>query len=193
MKLTVNGNGQLIIDTPYNPDFVKRVKVIGARWDGSKKVWTTDERNIDVVRAAMREVYGMDDRPAKLVSVRVTLAEDLEAFRAPVMLFGRAVASAFGRDSGAKVGDGVAFEAGAPKSGGSVKNWYTYIPAGAVILIHDVPETAIQEQLDWDDANGTFEVVTNATIDRVALAKEKEAILARLAEIDALLAQTDGA
>jgi len=44
-----------------------------------------------------------------------------------VELFGRTIACAFGRDSGAKLGDGIIWIYGIKKSGGSVKNWYTEV------------------------------------------------------------------
>ena len=37
------------------------------------------------------------------------------------------IAIAFGRDSGAKLGDGIVWLSGEYKSSGSVKNWYTEI------------------------------------------------------------------
>ncbi len=186
MAITSEG-GRIYIDTPYNPHFVARVKALGARWDASRKQWYTDDRNIEAVREAMRKVYGQDDRPAKLVSVRVRLAREVSALNKPVTLFGRTVASATGRDSGARIGMGVAFEARKPLSGGSMKNWRTVLPDGAIIVIHDLPETAVAEKLDWDDEYGTVEVIADGGIDRNALKSEKAALLARLTEIDKLL------
>ena len=181
--------GRIYIDTPYNPDFVTRIKALGARWDAGRKQWYTDERNLEAVRQAMRKVYGQDDRPAKLVSVRVRLTREVSALNKPVTLFGRTVASATGRDSGARLGEGVAFETKRPTSGGSVKNWRTVIPDESVILIHDLPETAVTDKIDWDDKYGTVEIIADGGIDRNALETEKAALVARLAEIDRLLAQ----
>lgn len=54
MKITNLGNGRIAIDSPYNPDFVRRIKKAGGKWDPANKVWETDERSIETVREIMR-------------------------------------------------------------------------------------------------------------------------------------------
>jgi len=187
MKITSIGDGKIAVETPYNPEFVRRIKKAGGKWKADKKVWECDERSIEAVRAIMREVYGMDDLPQELVTVRVTVREKgvIDQHTGPVVLFGRTIASAFGRDSGAKVGEGVVFEKGTCRSGGSVKNWYTIIEAGSVFTIYDVPKRAVEEKLGWIDSYGTFEVIESAGASRrELLEQEKAALLARLAEIE---------
>lgn len=187
MEIKALGNERIAIITPYNPDFVACVKQAGARWDAERKAWTADERAIEAVRACMVRVYGRDDRPAETVTVRVTVGESrIRADRGPIVLFGRTVASASGRDSGTRVGDGVSFLAGKADSGGSAKNWETRIFPGSVIEIRDVPRAAVENRLGWKDSYGAFEVVEPA--DPLAgLKAEREAILRRLAEIDEIL------
>lgn len=186
MKITNLGNGKISIETPYNPEFVCRIRKAGGKWNSTKRVWECDERGIEAVRAIMREVYGMDDLPQELVAVKVTVQEKaVSQDTGPVILFGRTIASAFGRDSGAKVGEGIIFENGGCHSGGSMKNWYTVIKAGSVFTIFDVPRRAVEEKLGWVDSYGTFEIVENAGPDRrESLEREKAALLARLAEIE---------
>jgi hypothetical protein len=187
MRINQDGNN-ITIDTPYNPAFVERLRAVGAKWDPACKTWRTDARNIEAVRAAMRDAYGCDDRPAELVSVRVTLTTGLRAWCGPITLFGRTVASASGRDSGARVGDGVCFEEGCPESGGSVKNWRTIIPAGSIFVVHDVPRAAIEQRIDWQEDWGTAEIITTPAVpDRAALAEERAGLLKRVAEIDRAL------
>ena len=135
----------------------------------------------------MREVYGQDDLPQELVTVKVTVGEDsIDKWRAPVILFGRTIASAFGRDGGARVGEGVCFEKGGCDSGGSMKNWYTIVNAGSTFTIYDVPKLALEQGLGWDEEYGTYEVVEDED-PLAALKAEKEALLKRLAEIEELL------
>lgn len=187
MKITNLGNGKIAIETPYNPSFVAKIKKAGGKWNPGNRTWECDERSIEAVRAIMREVYGQDDMPQELVTVRVTVGEDaISKHTGPIVLFGRTVASAYGRDSGAKVGEGVVFETGTCRSSGSVKNWYTVIDAGSVFTIYDVPKRAVEEKLGWADFYGTFEIVE--PVDPLASLKaEREALLKRLAEIDAIL------
>ena len=188
MKITNLGNGRIAIDSPYNPDFVRRIKKAGGKWDPANKVWETDERSIETVREIMREVYGQDDLPQQeLVTVKVTIGDsDVSRLRAPVVIFGRNIASARGRDSGARVGEGVSFEKGTCSSGGSMKNWRTIVDAGSEFTIYDVPRLAVEQKLGWEDEYGTFEVVKNGD-PTAALKAEKEALLQRLAEIDEIL------
>ena len=187
MKITNLKNGKISIETPYNPEFVRRIKRAGGKWNPNNKTWECDERSIDAVRVIMREVYGEDDMPQELVTVYVKVGDNpIEEHTGPVVMFGRTIASAFGRDSGAKLGDGVCFSAGGATSGGSAKNWYTILRANSEFTIYDVPKLATEQKLGWDDDYGIFEIVESAD-PMVALKAEKEALLKRLAEIDELL------
>jgi hypothetical protein len=60
-----------------------------------------------------------------------------------VELFGRTIAKARGRDSGAKLGDGIILLNGSVDSGGSVKNWTTDVDEAAFI-IKDFPQPATE-------------------------------------------------
>lgn len=183
IKITIDGDSARI-ESPYNPDFVNRVKKMGGKWSAEGKVWIVDARNVEAVRVAMREVYGMDDMPTDLVSVRVTCSKPVLVWHGPVVVFGRIVASARGRDSGARIGEGVAFLKGRAKSGGSVKNWETIVEADSEIIIHDVPRTAVEEGLGVYEGM-EYEILEPPTNGRrEQLEKEKACLLARLAEIE---------
>lgn len=175
------------IYTPYNKDFVARIKVMGGRWDGSKKCWTVNAEIIDDVRKAMRKIYGRDDTSnCETVSVQLTFGKTVYGPRESITLFGKTLASAFGRDSGARIGDDVIFLSGAPRSGGSVKNWDTVIDAGCVVKLINVPKAIVNADALPD---GVEMEIINVAPDRAALLAEKESLLARLAEIEKLLDQ----
>lgn len=179
-------DGKAAVYTPYNAEFVKRVKLTGGRWDGTKKCWKVPEVNVPDVREAMRAVYGRDDQPvAETVDVDLIFGDEVYELRGPVTILGRTIASAWGRDSGARPGDGVIFTAGSPKSGGSVKNWRTVVPEGCVVKLRELPK-AILDGADLPE--GVTMQVAGGSVDRAALQAERERLLARLAEIDALLA-----
>lgn len=183
-QIEVTGDSAAIV-TPYNPEFVKKIKLLGGKWDGDSKTWNVDARSIDSVRDAMQEVYGRDDNTlvSELVSVKVSVAEEMSTYHGAVTLFGKTIASAWGRDSGARIGEGVAFTKGAPKSGGSVKNWHTIVPAGCEFILHDVAKNVIRE-VDGIE----YEIIeAGTTINREALEAEKAKLVKRLAEIEALL------
>jgi len=182
-------NGTIHIETPYYSPFVKQIKAAGAKWNATKKTWDTDARNIETVREILRKIYGRDDRPTELVSIRVTTVRAWEEYLGPIEMFGRVIASAHNRDGGAKVGEGVCFEKKKPTSGGSMKNWQTIIPDGAVFVVHDVPKALALKKYD----GLTVEIIESAPkLDVPALTEEKQRLLTRIAEIDALLAQADG-
>lgn len=178
-------DGKAAIYTPYNAEFVSRIKLLGGRWNPSEKCWTVAEFKVDDVRAVMRSIYGQDDQPvAETVDVILTFDEEYSELCGPVTLLGRTIAAARGRDSGARMGDDVMFLEGQPKSGGSVKNWRTIIPAGSVVKLPNLPKTATKE---CELPEGVTMQIIGGDIDLEALKAEKEKLLARLAEIDAIL------
>ena len=182
-------NGKISIDSPYNPDFVKRIKVAGGKWNPDTKQWTMDARSIETAREILREIYGEDDRGGDKVTVRVTIGkEDYNTACGPAVILGRVIARAQGRDTGAKVGDGVSFVKGAPTSGGSMKYWKTVLPAGSIFEIYDVPAVAVETALaSQNEAMYTVEAVDMNAPDIEALKAERERLAARIAEIDAII------
>ena len=180
------------VTTPYNPEFVSKVKALGGKWSPSDKTWVVSSEIIEDVRNAMRSVYGRDDRvPSETVEVLITFNKDVSVYHGPVVMFGQVVAYAFGRDSGARVGDNVFFIKGRPESGGSVKNWRTTVPAGCVVKMLKVPKVLYD---GFNPETCSFDVsveLVGSKIDREALLREKQDLIQRLAEIDRLLMMED--
>lgn len=173
--------------TPYDPAFVSKIKLLGGRWNPAEKCWMVSDYAVDDVRRVMREVYGRDDQPvAETVDVQLVFDKDVDELRAPVALLGRIIASASGRDSGASVGADVLFVSGHPTSGGSVKNWRTVVHEGSVVRLPRLPKGAVENP---DLPDGVRMEVLGGEADRAALEAEKAKLLARIAEIDALLAK----
>ena len=181
-------DGKASIFTPYNKIFVDRIKLLGGRWDSANRCWSVKEHSVDDVRETMRQVYGRDDQPAaETVDVELTFTGEYSESHAPVTLFGRTIASATGRDSGARIGSDVLFLAGAPESGGSAKYWHTAIPEGCVVKLPRVPKSLV----DAADIPSYITVrILGTDIDRDALEAEKAKLLARIAEIDKILEAT---
>lgn len=179
-----------MIFSPYNRDFIKRVKLLGGKWDAEHKAWVVPDRAVEEARAAMVAVYGRDDRePSQTVDVILRFPERYESdIRSSISLMGRTLARAHGRDSGASIGDGVMFLEGSPDSDGSVKNWYTVIKAGSVVKLLDVPKNlALSTQAP---KKIEMEIVEKTQSESVAaLKKERESLLARIEEIDKLLSK----
>ena len=185
-------NGGLATRTPFHPAFPARARKLGGRWDG--KYWTFDARDESRVRELCREIYGTDgedEAASDRVTVRVTVGGGgWNARRQGLYLCGREVARAFGRDSGAKLGEGVVVLEGGFTSGGSVKNWETQARPGTVFEMRDVPRRAVAAVGNGTDDGLTLEVIEehiDRDVDKDALRAERERLLARVAEIDNLL------
>jgi hypothetical protein len=134
-------------------------------------------------------VYGTDGTDP-LVTIRVSVVGNWawEADKSSLQLAGRTIARAWGRDSGAKLGEGVILESGRVYSGGSVKNWRTCATAGSVFLVRGVGIHAAKSMAaDSPDSSIEIEIVDEGN-SRQALVDERARLLARIAEIDAELA-----
>lgn len=185
MKITREA-GMAKIYTPYNKEFIEKVKNIGGRkWNAAEKCWMVPESEIEIVRKYMMEVFGETDLPSEeKVTVKVTFNEDADEERGAVVLFGKTIARATGRDSGARVGDEATLIKGKIDSGGSARYWTTTIDAGSIFTVRNVPKAALEIPTEY---NITVEIMEAPEIDKEALLEERERLIARLAEIEELL------
>ncbi|MES2999483.1 MAG: hypothetical protein V4787_02230 [Pseudomonadota bacterium] len=180
----------ILVKAPFNPSFNAQAKSqLGARFKDER--WVFDARDETAARRLVLERYGYADSEV-LVSVRVTVADELKECQDPIVRLGRVIAEATGRDSGARLGDGVRLESGAVKSGGSTKNWTTVIADGTVLVVHDVPMRMAKIYLNEPGRNGlNVEIVggVSTLAENSTLWTERAKLLARVAEIDAALAE----
>ena len=148
----------------------------------------------------MKDIFGETDQPSeeKRIRVRITFLRDHDKLRNGIWFFGKEIARARGRDSGAVPGNGVVFEKGTPRSSGSMRNWLTLIPKGAIVVIPDVPVSMYERDKNAVDAFDRrifeAEVIPEeaAPLSEIKkLKKEKERLLARISEIDRLLAEKE--
>jgi hypothetical protein len=194
MTYEISKTGTAIhVVTPYNRGFIRAAKAeFRAKWDGD--CWQFDLRDESDVRALVKRFYGWT-AGMPLVSVMVFVDRDLRAGLGPIMLLGRVLASATGRDSGADLGDAVRIRAGSADSGGSKNNWTTEIKAGTELIVHDLPQGMVQGYLEGRGTHSGIRVELIAPASPAApdmmskdrLVGERAALFARIAEIDALL------
>lgn len=130
--------GVIEVVTPYNQEFVRRCRNLRGKWDAEKTAWIFDESIEEYVKQALMDCYGTTGE--EIVEYCNLLVTDYSDFgsKGPVELFGRTIAKAWGRDSGAKLGGDIVWIAGTYRSGGSVKNWGTDI-ADATFEIQNFP------------------------------------------------------
>lgn len=194
VSITISGSS-LLVTSPYNSKFVDAAKRLGGRWRGG--AWVLDARDEARVRALCCECYGTDGTTAgDVVTLRIEWRKSRGVSQGPIEVYGRTIARATGRDSDARLGDGIAVLDGGFGSGGSVKNWTTSVREGTVVLVRDFPRVRADEllsaQTEEDVRRYSIEDEVMA-IDRPALHAERERLVARIAEIDALLGSESAA
>lgn len=179
---------QLRVRAPYNSEFVEEARQVGGQWQDN--AWVFDTLIEKRVREMCMENYGTDGHTTSTCVARVVLDGSEDTKRGPIAICGRPVARAFSRDSGAKVLEGVVVLEGGFTSGGSVANWYTCAKKGTTILIRDFPritaENLIKGGADWISIEPEEAAAPQVDVD--ALCAERARLVARLAEIDSLLA-----
>ncbi|MBP1637257.1 MAG: hypothetical protein H6Q18_46 [Bacteroidetes bacterium] len=127
--------------SPYNEGFVNKCRNLRGTFKGG--AWWFDDSIIDYVREAMVKYFGTTgETPFETCSLVISDFSD-SGDCGPVTLFGRTIARAWGRDSGAKLGDDIIFVSGNYSSGGSVKNWRTYV-SDATFEIQNFPIPSLE-------------------------------------------------
>lgn len=66
-------DGKLQILSPYNRDFIRRVKQIGGKW--SRPYWTVPAKREAQARELLIDVFGTDGADEATVTIRIDLAE----------------------------------------------------------------------------------------------------------------------
>mgnify|MGYP000042066791 FL=1 len=184
-------NEKAYVYTPFNKNFAKKMRAMNGTWNGS--AWVVNTMFVSAVREIMRNVYGYDDTDTDIqtVTLRIVFLENQSAYHDGIRMFGKTIATAYSRDSGAKLGADVALIKGSICSGGSVKNWNTEIDRDTVINLYNVQVIMYEKEKDsYNPEEIKIEVVEDeetggADTDR--LREEKERLLKRIAEIDELL------
>lgn len=144
VKTIVNAD-EIVVYSPYSSVFVSKARDIGGKWNSTKRAWVFDARLQERVSAILYSIYGHDGiNLSNLVDVQLTY-DDLEKVCSPFFKYGALVAAASGRDSGAKLGDGVLVLKGGFDSGGSMKYWKTKSLPNTVIILKQVPQEAIEK------------------------------------------------
>ena len=182
--------GKASIYSPYNKDFVAKIKkgIGGARWNPTEKCWIVPESAIVAVREIMSDVYGYTDVEENIgITLKITFNEEVEERCASVTLFGKTIARAYGRDSGARPGEDVAFVSGGVTSGGSTRNWTSIVKAGSIVILSNVNKTLFEKGKPEYGNLITIEVMEEET-NKQKLMEEKERLLARIADSDKLIA-----
>lgn len=182
-------NNTIKISSPYDQGFVGAMRNMNGKWNSSDKTWNVDVDLLDEVREKLVEFYGESDLTNDFIDLWVTVPEDdytLDALCAPSKMFGKVVAYATGRDSGAKWGEDVVNKNCKCDSGGSSRNWETQVRAGTFKIKKVSKSRFLADKEEYEEKGFTFEVIEKG-IDEEALIKERAQLVDRIKEIDILL------
>jgi hypothetical protein len=120
----------------------KECQDLGGKWDSEEKCWVFP----DYVSDKVEDLEKYND----LIPVEITINDDIYESQDAITLGGQEIAKASGRDSGARVCDGVSVIEGGFSSGGSIANWKTTAMAGTVFRT-EIPRFVADEEFDNDD------------------------------------------
>ena len=179
---TIIENGKIKVQSEYNRDFITRAKSIQGKWNSP--YWVFPEENINELREILLDIYGecgelADEAP---VTVTVDLNLDDYDYGADIKIGGVTVVKRRYRDSDVIYSDNVMLISGGfPSSGGSRQNPRVYPYKGTVIRVKDIPARLYEKIKDMDG------VTLYKMPDKAALIEERDRLLARLAELNALI------
>ena len=140
--------GVMSVYSPYNGEYVSKARELGGKWNSLRSTWEFDARNRKMVEAVLTEIYGSVGGEVDAVSVTIKVLKSVTESKDGVDLFGRTLAFARGNKTGAKLGGGVVLVSGRVGSGGSMKNWYTEIDGGSVLIVHDIPLQMVAKEME---------------------------------------------
>lgn len=178
-------NGKIAVKCPYSQNFVIKAQRLNGLWVKQYKLWVFDTVLLEEVKNALMAVYLTDGTPCERIAIKLTATKQLRVTRGSVTFNGIPVASAFGRKGGAKPSAGVSLISGEIHSGGTTNLWETVVCDGAEFILRDMPVAWLQQT----DDDWIVEPYGEKTVDIDAYKIEKESLLKRLSEIDAVLNQ----
>ncbi len=133
---------------PYHEGAKNAIKNLGGRWNAAERCWTVQPEMEQEARQVLIDAFGTDgSTEVATVTVRVRALRDVFVYGddGPVTCCGKVLARAWGRDSGAKVGEDVALLSGDIGSGGSRKNWKAWVGEGAEFKLVNVLPARVNE------------------------------------------------
>lgn len=187
-EVTIVRAKKILVQCPYNTRFIVGAKRLAGKWLPDDKVWSFSTQHEELVRALCQKWFGTDGIiPADLVEVQITFPRARSEDEGPVTIFGRVVARARGRDSIARLGEGVVFVEGKAFSRGDHKGWRTIVGEGSVVRMSGVPRALAESEVP---PGVEVSIIGPASQDETArLQAERVRLVERIAEIDAAIAK----
>lgn len=154
-------NDDILLYSPYNGDVPKFARAAGGIWDASRKCWKFPKSFQSAVNELLRSQWYIDspEELNDLIDVTIKANTDVTTRRRSVDFRGRTVAESSGRDSGARLGDGVAKVSGRATSSGSVKNWCTYVTKGSEFIVQGIPRAVAKRYMEREESKRTWTIL----------------------------------
>ena len=179
ITITALEDATFAVASPYNRDFVAKCREVGGRFDRNTKEWVFPNEMRDSIEESLADIYGWTN--GEVQEVVVVCPKGDEESKGPFVISGVIIATAWGRDSGAKAGPGVVFLEGGCHSGGSRANWQTVIRANSRIRVKLPVGAELPAGWKYEDPEGTRRAELEARAEKL---KEELAQVQR--EIEAL-------
>lgn len=177
----IKEENKIKVKSEYNEEFISRAHELQGKWDAP--FWVFDERTADRLEEVLKEIYGEGFTPANRVEIEIDLDsfyEDYYEDKSTLAYKNIVFATRFGRDSRVTLkGDAYVSVGGFLSRGGSVKYPEVTWKEGTKVRL-TVPVT-LTESLP----KGV--TIIKEESQKEQLLAEKESLLKRLAEIEALL------
>lgn len=125
----------------YNSLLTKSLKSLGGKWDPESDSWAIPAFSRDQVDN-LEILYN-----GPMSAIEIEAKEYISCLHAPIEFAGYTIASATGRDSGARLDSHVSMIKGSVSSGGSIANWRTTMSEGT-ILRFKIPKALLEKHLE---------------------------------------------
>ena len=177
-------DGKVKVTSPYNSKLPEQARKLGGKWDRTQKVWIFDEQDEIRVRNLYKSVYGTDGDVNDTVNIRVEVKYCWSEYCQGLYLFGKPIAYATGRDSGARICEDVVVLMGGIESGGSNRNRVAEANQGTIFEVRRVPRVKVEEFIKENDDQLEITILEDKDERIKVLLEEKARIEKRLKDID---------
>lgn len=185
MKIKIE-DGKIYVKSEYNKAFINKARYLQGKWESP--YWVFPEDNREEVKELLLDTYGeadiLEDEEQQKVTVEIDLElyTDTKGANNELRLDNILLASRTSRNSYVKLADNVmVIQGGFEESGGSRANPALCPEDNTILRVKNVPLPIYEKVKDEDG------IRLISDVDIIALAKEKDRLLARIAEIDNML------
>ncbi|MEZ9543594.1 hypothetical protein BCU70_17755 [Vibrio sp. 10N.286.49.C2] len=129
------------LKSPYNTLLISKCRDLGGVWDKENQIWVFP----GFVEEEVKNLDGIFN--SSKVVVELTAINEIYGIKQGIEFLGVSLCKAYGRDSGAKMENGISVISGCVDSVGSRKNWKTVIYQETVIRL-SIPSKLVETYKD---------------------------------------------